>query len=146
MDFDFTPTQIEWRDRVRNFIDQNIKPQQKRYHEEARQCPHNGWQPVPLVEELKEKAKAEGLWNMFMPPSDHDSEAFHGAGLNNLDYAPVAEQLGHVGWASEVFNCSAPDTGNMEILQRYATPEQKQRWLRPGACQGSCRLIHAANC
>ncbi len=131
MDFDYTPQQIEWRDRVRSFITQHIKPQQKRYLAEAKQCQHNGWQPVPVVEELKELAKAEGLWNMFMPPSSHDSEEFHGAGLNNLDYAPVAEELGHVGWASEVFNCSAPDTGNMEILQRYATPEQKARWLRP---------------
>ena len=89
------------------------------------------WKVIPVVEDLKKKAKAEGLWNMFMPPSSHEDDEFHGAGLTNLEYAPLAEVMGRVGFASEVFNCSAPDTGNMEVLQRYGTKEQKDKWLKP---------------
>ena len=77
------------------------------------------WKVIPILEELKKKAKAEGLWNMFMPPSSHEDDEFRGAGLSNLEYAPLAEEMGHIGWASEVFNCSAPDTGNMEVFMRY---------------------------
>src|SRR5205814_374774 len=73
----------------------------------------------------------EGLWNMFMPPSAHEDDEFRGAGLSNLEYAPLAEEMGHIGWASEVFNCSAPDTGNMEVLMRYGSKEHKRKWLRP---------------
>ena len=89
------------------------------------------WKVIPIVDELKAKAKAEGLWNMFMPPSSHEDDEFHGAGLSNLEYALLAEQMGHIGWASEVFNCSAPDTGNMEVFMRYGTKEHKQKWLKP---------------
>ena len=131
MDFDYTPRQLEWRDRVRAFFNEHIFPNEKLFEEQAQFARDDGWQAVPLLEELKDKARAEGLWNMFMPPSSHDNEQCHGAGLNNLDYAPVAEQLGHVPWSSEVFNCSAPDTGNMEILHSYGTDEQKERWLKP---------------
>src|SRR3982074_3958685 len=89
------------------------------------------WKVIPVLEDLKKKAKAEGLWNMFMPPSSHEDDEFRGAGLTNREYAPLAEEMGHISWASEVFNCSAPDTGNMEVFIRYANKDQKRKWLRP---------------
>jgi alkylation response protein AidB-like acyl-CoA dehydrogenase len=130
MDFTFSERQIEWRDRVRAFMAEHVLPAQSRYHAEIAEGPTR-WKPVPVIEELKQKARAAGLWNLFLPPSDHDEGDYHGAGLTNLEYAPCAEEMGRVTWASEVFNCSAPDTGNMEVLHRYGTAEQKQRWLRP---------------
>ncbi len=89
------------------------------------------WVTPQIVHDLKAIARKEGLWNLFMPPSEHDDEEFHGAGLTNMEYAPLAELMGRVSWASEVFNCSAPDTGNMEVFHRYGTKEQKQKWLKP---------------
>ncbi len=84
------------------------------------------------MERLKDKARGEGLWNLFLPPSpEHDTPEYRGAGLTNLDYALCAEAMGRVGIASEVFNCAAPDTGNMEVLHRYGTDAQKARWLKP---------------
>ncbi|HEX3808450.1 MAG TPA: acyl-CoA dehydrogenase family protein [Rhizomicrobium sp.] len=127
MDFDYSPRQKEWMKRVGDFIEQNIYPAEKTYAaqmDEARKK-GNPWIVIPVVEELKKKAKAAGLWNMFM------NESEHGAGLTNLEYAPLAEMMGRVGFASEVFNCSAPDTGNMEVLERYGSAEQQQQWLKP---------------
>ena len=90
------------------------------------------WKEIPPVfEALKAKARAAGLWNMFMPPSEHDDEFFTSVGLTNVEYAPIAELMGRVSFASEVFNCMAPDTGNMEVLHRYGTRQQKQRWMMP---------------
>ncbi|HEX4532889.1 MAG TPA: acyl-CoA dehydrogenase family protein [Rhizomicrobium sp.] len=127
MDFDYSPRQKEWMKRVGDFIEQNIYPAEKTYAAQMDEARKNGnpWIVIPVVEELKKKAKAAGLWNMFM------NESEHGAGLTNLEYAPLAEMMGRVGFASEVFNCSAPDTGNMEVLERYGSAEQQQQWLKP---------------
>jgi len=134
MDFEFTPRQKEIVGKVSSFMEEHILPAVPA-HEEQLQA-GGRWTVVPVLEELKAKAKEAGLWNMFMPPSSghphvDDSFQFEGLQLTNLEYAPVAEVLGRVQWASEVFNCSAPDTGNMEILHRFGTREQKERWLKP---------------
>src|SRR3954465_1078235 len=134
MDFDLTERQAFYRDRVRDFIETRIRPRVgeiKADHETG-----DRWQPVEVIEELKPKAKAAGLWNLFMPPGQalrhvDESFEFEGTQLTNLEYALCAEEMGRIGWASEVFNCSAPDTGNMEVFHRYGTLEQKERWLRP---------------
>jgi acyl-CoA dehydrogenase len=110
--------------KLRAFMEAHVYPNERAFREQSKQG--DRWQPVPLVEELKARARAEGLWNLFLPESEH------GAGLSNLEYAPMAELMGRsVEFAPEVFNCSAPDTGNIEVLERYGTPEQKERWLRP---------------
>jgi acyl-CoA dehydrogenase len=134
MDFTLSERETYFRGRVRDFIDQNIRPRQDVYHEQS----HSGerWKVIQVIEDMKVKAKEAGLWNFFMPPhsgQNHvdDSFEFEGTQLSNLEYALCAEEMGKVGWASEVFNCSAPDTGNMEVFHRYGTREQKERWLRP---------------
>ncbi len=129
MDFSLSSRQQEWLDRVTNFMQTHVRPAVPVYHQQD--AAGERWKVIPIIEDLKKKAKAEGLWNMFLPPSAHDDAEFHGAGLTNLEYALLSEQMGHIAWASEVFNCSAPDTGNMEVLMRYGTREQKQTWLRP---------------
>jgi acyl-CoA dehydrogenase len=103
-------------------MDEHIYPNEQRHHEEI-EC--NRWLPTRVIEELKPKARAAGLWNLFL------SESGHGAGLTNLEYAPLCEVMGRSHMAPEVFNCAAPDTGNIEVLARYGTPEQKQQWLVP---------------
>ncbi len=125
MDFAYSKTCQEYLGRVRAFMDAHVYPNERTYHEQLAAFGENRWQVLPVIEELKAKAKAEGLWNLFLPDSDQ------GAGLSNADYAPLAEEMGRVVWASEVFNCSAPDTGNMEVLARYGTKEQQDRWLTP---------------
>jgi acyl-CoA dehydrogenase len=127
MDFDYSPRQREWMKRVGDFMERHINPAEETYHEQMKEAREKGnpWIVVPIVEELKAKAKAQGLWNMFLP------ESKHGAGLTNLEYAPLSEMMGRVGFASEVFNCSAPDTGNMEVLDRYGSPAQQEQWLKP---------------
>jgi len=122
MDFEFSEKTKELQRRLLAFMDEHIYPSEQRYREEIE---HNRWQPTLVVEELKPQARAAGLWNLFLPDDKH------GAGLTNLEYAPLCEIMGRSPMAAEVFNCSAPDTGNMEVLARYGTPEQKERWLQP---------------
>ena len=134
MDFDLTARQAHFRDRIRDFIDTHVRPRQADYHQEI--AAGDRWQPLNLIEELKPKARAAGLWNLFMPPGgalSHVDErfAFEGEQLTNLEYALCAEEMGRILWSAEVFNCSAPDTGNMEVLHRYGTLEQKEEWLAP---------------
>lgn len=136
MDFTYTERQKYWIDRVSRFMEAHIYPAIPVYEKEMAVEGAARWKVVQVVEELKAKAKAEGLWNMFMPPhAGHpnldDTFKFEGQQLSNLEYACIAELMGRVGFASEVFNCSAPDTGNMEVLERYGTREQKETWLRP---------------
>ncbi|MEQ8558655.1 MAG: acyl-CoA dehydrogenase family protein [Henriciella sp.] len=129
MHFEYSDTTKQWMKRVSDFMDEHVFPNQELYekqHEEG-----DRWSIPQILEDKKKIAKAEGLWNMFMPPSEHEDDEYRGAGLSNLEYAPLAELMGRVGWASEVFNCSAPDTGNMEVLLRYGSPEQKKKWLKP---------------
>src|SRR5215216_146707 len=134
MDFSLGGKETEWRDRVRAFMDEHVRPRTGDY--DAQQREGERWKVLPVVEELKAKARAEGLWNLFMPPSHggtpiDDSFKFDGPGLSNLQYAFCAEEMGHILWSSEAFNCSAPDTGNMEVIHRYGTREQKDEWLKP---------------
>jgi acyl-CoA dehydrogenase len=127
MNFDYSPRQREWMKRVGDFMDAHIFPAEETYNKQMSAAREKGnpWIVVPVVEELKKKAKSQGLWNLFL------NESEHGAGLTNLEYAPLAEIMGRVGFASESFNCSAPDTGNMEVLERYGSPYQQDKWLKP---------------
>ncbi|MDQ7023979.1 MAG: acyl-CoA dehydrogenase family protein [Anaerolineae bacterium] len=124
MIFDYSEHTQHMINRVRRFMDEYIYPNEQLYEEQLRSTGELWYEP-PILEELKAEAKKQNLWNLFLPESDG------GAGLTNLEYAPLAEEMGKVLWASEVFNCSAPDTGNMEVLERYGTDEQKERWLKP---------------
>jgi len=126
MQFEYTEKVRTLIERLEAFFDEHIYPNDQAVNDfvAAREGKAR-WEPIPLIEELKPKARAAGLWNMFLPHSDS------GAGLTNLEYAPLCEIMGRVGWSGEVFNCSAPDTGNMEILDRFASEENKQRWLKP---------------
>jgi acyl-CoA dehydrogenase len=121
--FEMNPRVQEQHRRIGEFMDAYVYPNEQRYYEEAEKL--GPWAVYPVVEELKPKARAAGLWNLFLP------DAEHGAGLSNLDYAPLCELMGRSHLAPELFNCSAPDTGNMEVLARYGTPEQQARWLEP---------------
>ncbi len=127
MDFDYSPKVRQLQQRVTAFMEEHVYPAEERFEAEmaAFRAAGNPWQPAPVIEELKVKARAAGLWNLFLPESDH------GAGLTNVEYAPLAEIMGRSHIGSEPFNCSAPDTGNMETLVRYATREQQQQWLKP---------------
>jgi acyl-CoA dehydrogenase len=135
MDFDPTERQVYWRDRVRDFIEANVRPRQKDY--KAQQLEGERWKVLAVIEEEKARAKSAGIWNLFMPPrnSDHhhvdETFEFEGPGLTNLEYAFCAEEMGRIAWSSEVFNCAAPDTGNMEVLYRYGTRDHKEQWLKP---------------
>ncbi|MDT3678278.1 MAG: acyl-CoA dehydrogenase family protein [Burkholderiaceae bacterium] len=124
MDFAYTPKVEELRRRVRDFLDDHIVPRIGQWRDEV----HAGHYPVSFLEDLKALAKSEGLWNLFLPALADDEP---GTRLTNLEYAPLAEIMGRVSWSSEVFNCNAPDTGNMELLHMFATPQQRERWLVP---------------
>ena len=127
MDFGYSPRTQDLQARVSAFMAEHVYPAEARYFKEieANTAAGKRWTPLPVIEELKPKARAAGLWNLFLPESEL------GAGLLNQEYAPLAEIMGAVPWASEVFNCSAPDTGNMEVLVRYGSAEHKKRWLQP---------------
>ncbi len=124
MDFDYSPACQELRIRLLNFMDQHIVPRIPEHRAEVKK----GNFPVPFMADLKALAREEGLWNMFLPALKEDEP---GHGLSNLDYAPLAEIMGRVPWSAEVFNCNAPDTGNMELLHMFASPAQYEEWLRP---------------
>ncbi len=128
MDFSYTPKVEALRARLLQFFDEFIYPNEARFHEEIQhnRAAGNAWTPLRLIEELKPHAREQGLWNLFLPSSPRATQ-----GLTNLEYAPLAEIMGRVLWAPEVFNCSAPDTGNMETIERYGTEAQKDRWLEP---------------
>jgi len=123
VDFDYSARTRDYLQRLGAFMDEHVYPNEERY--EAQLATGDRWQSPPLVDELQQRARAARLWNLFLPDSPH------GAGLTNLEYAPLCEMMGRVTWSAEVFNCSAPDTGNMETLERYGTPEQKKEWLEP---------------
>ncbi|HIQ54399.1 MAG TPA: acyl-CoA dehydrogenase [Pseudomonas pachastrellae] len=123
MDFGYSPKVKELRERVDAFMQEHVFPAEATFHQQVSEG--DRWQPTAIVEELKVKARAAGLWNLFLPESDL------GAGLTNLEYAPLAELMGRSGLASEAFNCSAPDTGNMETIVRYGNDEHKEKWLKP---------------
>jgi acyl-CoA dehydrogenase len=122
MNIEFSDKVKDLQRRVQAFMDEHVYPNEKRFHDEVER---NRWQPTKVIEELKPKARAAGLWNLFLPNDQN------GAGLTNFEYAPLCEIMGRSHMAPEIFNCSAPDTGNMEVLARYGTPEQKERWLKP---------------
>ena len=126
MDFEFSPKVRELQARVGAFMDAHVLPNEQRFIDEieANRRKGNAWIPTTVIEEVKARAKAEGLWNLWRPKA-------HGGELTNLEYAPLCEIMGKVTWGPEVFNCSAPDTGNMEVLLRYGTPEQQEQWLKP---------------
>ncbi|NWG47309.1 MAG: acyl-CoA dehydrogenase family protein [Alphaproteobacteria bacterium] len=112
-------------ERLESFMTAHVVPNVPTFYEQMAAFGDNPWRIPPILEDLKAKAREAGLWNLFLPESEF------GAGLSNVEYAPLAEIMGRIEWASEIFNCSAPDTGNMEVLVRYGTPEQKERWLKP---------------
>src|SRR3954451_1832225 len=123
MDFAYSEKVQKLQARVSGFMDQHVYPNEETYYREVNEG--DRWQPTRIIEALKRKAREQDLWNLFLP------ESAHGAGLTNLEYAPLCEIMGRVHWAPEVFNCSAPDTGNMEVLARYGTAEHQKQWLEP---------------
>jgi acyl-CoA dehydrogenase len=136
MDFDYSARTKDLQARLAAFMERHIYPAEAAYGAEIEANTKAGkrWTPLKLIEDLKPKARAEGLWNLFLPASadgTHKTSGDYGAGLSNQEYGPLAEIMGRVPWASEVFNCSAPDTGNMETIVRYGSAEHKKRWLEP---------------
>ena len=133
MDFDYSPKTKELQAKLLQFMDDHIYPAEAAYAAElaANTAVGKRWTPLQTIENLKLKAQAAGLWNLFLPVDTAEASGYHGAGLTNQEYAPLAEIMGRVLWSSEVFNCSAPDTGNMETIARYGDAENKARWPKP---------------
>jgi len=136
MDFAYSPRTLELQAKLLKFMDDHIYPAESKYEAEiaANTAAGKRWTPLATIEALKPKARAIGLWNLFLPPTAGGEGSAHNGrdfGLSNSDYAPLAEIMGRVPWCSEVFNCSAPDTGNMETIERYGQPEHKAQWLEP---------------
>ena len=131
MDFDYSPKTKALQTRLQAFMADHIYPAEGAYHAEieANTAAGKRWTPLQTIEQLKPKAQAAGLWNLFLPVDSAAASGYEGAGLTNQEYAPLAEIMGRVMWSSEVFNCSAPDTGNMETIARYGSEENKARWL-----------------
>lgn len=123
MFFEFSKKALDFQERLKAFMDANIYPNEPKFYKEREEG--DRWQPLEIIEELKQKAKTQGLWNLFLPDSEH------GVGLTNYEYAPLCEIMGRSPMAPEIFNCSAPDTGNMEIIVRYGNDEVKEKWLKP---------------
>ena len=123
MHFEYNDKTKELQARIAAFMEAHIYPNEEAILQEI--ADGDRWQPIPMLETLKDKARSEGLWNFFLPESER------GAGLTNLEYAPLCEEMGRSSFAPEVFNCSAPDTGNMEVIERYGNEEHKERWLKP---------------
>jgi len=134
MDFDYSDKLKELHARLNAFMDKHVYPNEKTYNEQMKAFGQDRWQIPQIIEDLKEKARAEGLWNLFLPESDR------GAGLTNVEYGTLCEIMGRVPWASEVFNCSAPDTGNMEVIERYGNAAHKEKYLKP-LLEGKMRSV-----
>ncbi|THF71702.1 acyl-CoA dehydrogenase [Deinococcus sp. Arct2-2] len=126
--FDISPRTTDLRSRLTQFMTDHVYPNEAEFDRQVNTG--NRWEHIQLIEDLKPKAREVGLWNLFLPPAS-DPQGEYGPGLSNLEYAPLCEIMGRVWWAPEIFNCNAPDTGNMEVLARYGTPEQQAKWLRP---------------
>lgn len=125
MDFSYNDKTKRYREAVRSFMEENIYPNEEVFHRQLESQDSRWGEVPPIIEELKDKAKSEGLWNLFLPDEEH------GAGLSNVEYAPLCEEMGKSMLAPEIFNCNAPDTGNMELLSMYGTEDQKEKWLHP---------------
>lgn len=132
MDFDYSPRTKDFQARLLKFMDEHIYPNEQAFHDEIEANTRAGrrWTPLQLIEKLKVKAQEQGLWNLFLPQDSAEIAGVKGAGLTNQEYAPLAEIMGRVHWAPEVFNCNAPDTGNMETIARYGTAEHREQWLK----------------
>ena len=136
MDFSYSPRALELQAKLLRFMDDHIYPAEAKFEAEiaANTAAGKRWTPLNTIEQLKPKARAQGLWNLFLPPTAGGESGAHNGrdfGLSNSDYAPLAEIMGRVPWCSEAFNCSAPDTGNMETIERYGKPQHKEEWLEP---------------
>jgi acyl-CoA dehydrogenase len=133
MDFEYSAKTKELQARLQKFMDDHVYPNEKTYKEQLQANTEAGkrWSALQVIEDLKPKARAAGLWNLFLPVDTAEASGYKGAGLTNQEYAPLAEIMGRVPWSSEVFNCSAPDTGNMETIARYGSDEIKAKWLKP---------------
>ena len=144
MDFEYSPKTQALQAKLQRFMEDHIYPAEAAYHAEieANTAAGKRWTPLQLIENLKRKAQSEALWNLFLPVDSAQAAGFPGAGLTNQEYAPLAEIMGRVPWSSEVFNCSAPDTGNMETIARYGSPESKMQWLKP-LLEGTIRSAFA---